>query len=598
MVVVLAPAAPASNRPAANRAPASCAGQPATITGTAGDDVLNGTSGPDVIAALGGNDTINGGGGQDIICGGSGVDTLRGGTGDDFLLGGVGSDTINGGADIDAILFATSTSGVFVNLSTGISRTSAEGTDTLKEIEIAVGTGGADRMVGGQSASPSFLAGLGGDDTYVGGATLTLVAFLSGNSVDASLRDGVAHGEGRDRLKGIDGLVGSNGPDTLIGSTKANVILGRGGKDTVSGGANNDVLSGGPGDDRISGGPGADRIDGDAGNDAIDGGKGSIDTADYSTSASGVDVSLKKRIAKGDGNDKVRGVERLYGSPFHDVLIGNKRSNSISGGSGADKLFGLAGKDALEGGAGNNVLIGGSGKDGCFDGDQRSCETRLNPPHKGSKASGAVVRTAAGLRHPLGFHLSGAAEASRAVTGYMIQQPGQLVCGYDQGGGPLFNDPHEDPHEGQYGIVATPPVLRPEPGLSQEEVIIRPELWAWENTSTGWQWVFSSYLDTLVGYTVADLSSYSAHVGTVQYADTTTGQVVTNDFTWVKPGTRLYWQVRDEVYWVSTDGQSVVDSTVITEEPDADTNWFYVEYYENNGTTTTNGPYCDTMFAG
>ena len=57
---------------------AGCEGRRATITGTAGNNVLRGTSGNDVIVGLGGNDQIDGGSGNDTICGGSGADTLDG----------------------------------------------------------------------------------------------------------------------------------------------------------------------------------------------------------------------------------------------------------------------------------------------------------------------------------------------------------------------------------------------------------------------------------------------------------------------------------------------------------------------------------------
>src|SRR6266566_954924 len=64
----------------------TCDAQPATIVGTAGNDVLRGTSGPDVIVGLGGNDVIDGLGGDDIICGGAGDDALFGHRGNDVLL--------------------------------------------------------------------------------------------------------------------------------------------------------------------------------------------------------------------------------------------------------------------------------------------------------------------------------------------------------------------------------------------------------------------------------------------------------------------------------------------------------------------------------
>lgn len=86
----------------ARRAPAippglTCGGQPVTIVGTEGDDVIDGTNGPDVIAGLGGNDVIRGGAFDDIICGGEGNDLLEGQGGEDLLYGEQGDDILDGG---------------------------------------------------------------------------------------------------------------------------------------------------------------------------------------------------------------------------------------------------------------------------------------------------------------------------------------------------------------------------------------------------------------------------------------------------------------------------------------------------------------------
>jgi RTX calcium-binding nonapeptide repeat (4 copies) len=84
--------------------PLTCNGQPVTIVGTNGDDVLDGTEGDDVITGLGGADILNGNGGNDILCGGDGYDVLLGGDGDDLLLGGAGNDSLNGGGGTDRLL--------------------------------------------------------------------------------------------------------------------------------------------------------------------------------------------------------------------------------------------------------------------------------------------------------------------------------------------------------------------------------------------------------------------------------------------------------------------------------------------------------------
>lgn len=95
---------------------ATCAGQPATMVGTAGDDLLSGTAGDEVIQGLGGNDTITGGGGHDLLCGGAGDDSVSlassgsgesyGGPGDDQVFGSgeAAGDVVSGGPGNDHLV--------------------------------------------------------------------------------------------------------------------------------------------------------------------------------------------------------------------------------------------------------------------------------------------------------------------------------------------------------------------------------------------------------------------------------------------------------------------------------------------------------------
>jgi predicted extracellular nuclease len=153
---------------------ATCNGLPATIIGTAGDDVLRGTNGPDVIVGLGGNDTISGGNGNDVICGGDGNDTITGGNDNDTLLGNRGDDTLDGGNGNDQL-------------------DGGAGVDTLK------GSNGDDSLTGG-TGNDSLTGGVG-NDVLVGGGD-------------------------------NDTLFGNNGNDTLTGGTGADSFSGGLGADT------------------------------------------------------------------------------------------------------------------------------------------------------------------------------------------------------------------------------------------------------------------------------------------------------------------------------------------------------------------------------
>ena len=137
----------------------------------------------------------------------------------------------------------------------------------------------------------------------------------------------LGHAEG-DRLTSIENLVGS---------------------------VFDDILGGTSGDNTFEGGEGADFISGGEG----------VDTADYGSSASGVQIRLWAGTASGGdaAGDRLVGMENLVGSSFDDVLGGDGGANRLVGGEGADLLSGNAGDDILAGGAGADWLDGGEGVD-------------------------------------------------------------------------------------------------------------------------------------------------------------------------------------------------------------------------------------------
>jgi Ca2+-binding RTX toxin-like protein len=80
-----------------------CFGEPVTIPGTVGDDILTGTPQADIIVGRGGNDRIDGRGGDDLICAGPGNDVVLGGSGADKIDGGTGADTLRAGGGRDLL---------------------------------------------------------------------------------------------------------------------------------------------------------------------------------------------------------------------------------------------------------------------------------------------------------------------------------------------------------------------------------------------------------------------------------------------------------------------------------------------------------------
>lgn len=152
---------------------------------------------------------------------------------------------------------------------------------------------------------------------------------------------------------------------SLVGGPEADVLLGMSaGHNSISAmsafapeGAG-DVIEGGSGRDTIRSGPGPDRIDG----------KGERDRLEYFDRELGIRVNLGRGTA-GDG-DTLLGIERVQGSPFRDILIGDGLRNELVGYGGNDRLEGRGGHDSLIADPGrrgrsgyDDELLGGDGND-------------------------------------------------------------------------------------------------------------------------------------------------------------------------------------------------------------------------------------------
>ena len=280
-----------------------CIGQTKTIVGTDANDVLTGTPGDDVIKAGPGDDTIDGGAGDDVICGELGNDTILGGPGDDSLSGDEGDDRLDGGEDptgedFDFAFFYYSP--VAVNASLLTNTATGWGTDTLAGFEGLSGSNFADdtltgddqiNILDGRAGNDTLLAGAGadgldgdaGNDVLDGGPGVDLVFYdFSPNAIVANLSTRRATGWGRDTLRSVEDLHGSQKGDVLVGNGGNNSLTGHCGPDRIQGGGGNDrivgdecpVGSGLPASDRMYGGPGRDRLSGGPKKDFADGGSG------------------------------------------------------------------------------------------------------------------------------------------------------------------------------------------------------------------------------------------------------------------------------------------------------------------------------------
>jgi subtilisin family serine protease len=302
----------------------ACTGFTPTIVGTPGPDMLVGTSGNDVISGLGGDDV------------------LIGGTGDDKLCGGEGNDTAD---------FESATLGITASLAAGTA--TGQGADALDSVERLAGSplndtltgdSGANRLSGG-GGNDTLRGGLGNDELIGGAGTADKADYsMSSTGVVASLGTASSTGEGTDTFATIEGLIGSNSLDTLTGD---------GGPNTLNGFGHNDTLDGGNGNDTLLGGPGNDSLNGAAG----------VDTADYTQSATAVNVSLATGSASGQGTDTLTALENVTGSSVGDVLAGNDGPNTLIGYGGNDQLNGNGGNDLLRGVGGDDAYNGGTGND-------------------------------------------------------------------------------------------------------------------------------------------------------------------------------------------------------------------------------------------
>jgi RTX calcium-binding nonapeptide repeat (4 copies) len=254
----------------------TCLEERATILGTPGNDALAGTPGQDVIVSLQGNDTVDGGLGDDLICAGDGDDVVLGNNGDDGLVGGLGNDRLDGGAgEFNIAVYLEAPGPVAVDLAASAA-SGASGADSLANITAVLGSRNADTLKGGSRSD--VLAGLGGNDVLVGRAGDDLLSGFAGNdqltggggqdladystslrSARVNLSTGRAFGEGRDRLREVEGVIGGPRGDTLIGDRQRNLLVGGAGSDTLEGRAGRDSLVGGAGRDTVDGGAGRDR---------------------------------------------------------------------------------------------------------------------------------------------------------------------------------------------------------------------------------------------------------------------------------------------------------------------------------------------------
>jgi Ca2+-binding RTX toxin-like protein len=389
----------------------------ATMTGTAGGNVLNGTAAGETIHGLAGGDVINGGGGDDVIVGGTGKDMLTGGTGHDRFVFEVAADSTLGGSYRDVIQDFTHGQDV-IDVSAIDAKVGTAAHDAFSWIGTSNFSGvagqlryqviGAYTVVSGDTNGDKvadFEIGLAGNLALVSsdvlfGAPLPAAAALMGWSSVAAAPN----------TSPLNNITGSSAVDYLKGSTGADYISGGQGNDWISAGAGNDIIQGGVGRDYLTGGAGADTFSftnvnelGDlitdfaAGQDKISlanlaGLPAAAQGASWSWIGTGAysGHALELRYAQSGGStfvtadldgDKKTDIQlelsgqiSLKSSDFvvatngtaatsSVIAQGTTSPNAVTGTSGADTLNGTAAADSITGGAGNDKINGGAGDD-------------------------------------------------------------------------------------------------------------------------------------------------------------------------------------------------------------------------------------------
>ena len=350
---VLAHSLAVLNPAAAGATDRVCFGQPATLIGTPGDDVIRGTDFDDVVVALGGNDVVRTGGGNDLVCAGAGNDLVRTGPFNDRVRGAAGDDDIHLGTSYFIIPGYVPPSEAYGGKGRDLLTTTIDGS--------LFGGPGSDTLTGGRSGN-SLLGGPGNDLIDGNGGSDSLLFGRRTRGVTVRLDLHRARGQGTDEIHDVENVYGTPFADRISGDGRRNAFHSFGGNDILRGRGGNDQLTAGRDRDDISGGDGDDFLWGDAGADVMRGGPGSDYTALISKGI-GVQVDLGQGTSLGSDREIVIGVEDVRTTRFADVVIGNGKANVIDVLGGDDIIRSKAGDDKVKVGRGANEVYGGPGTD-------------------------------------------------------------------------------------------------------------------------------------------------------------------------------------------------------------------------------------------
>jgi Ca2+-binding RTX toxin-like protein len=184
--------------------------------------------------------------------------------GNDSVNGGTGNDTLDGGDGIDTVDYATSASGVAVDLGSGSATSASDGIDSISLMENVVGSGLADTINGDINANviesgagndtvnagdgtDLIVGGSGqGNDTYDGGVGIDTLRYTSatfgvvvnlklGTATDSAAGKAQANAALRidnDLISNVENIETGTGSDDVTGDSRDNLFLDKGESDT------------------------------------------------------------------------------------------------------------------------------------------------------------------------------------------------------------------------------------------------------------------------------------------------------------------------------------------------------------------------------
>ncbi|MGL5362556.1 MAG: beta strand repeat-containing protein, partial [Bosea sp. (in: a-proteobacteria)] len=271
-----------------------------------------------------------------------GVDIINGGVGG---FDRVSYNDFRSNAIVNGIVATVTAAGAGTVLDAGGS------TDSFTNIESVRGGTRNDTFNGG--ATDMQFEGMGGNDTFVGGAGFEYVRYASdaGNGGALAVNINLGAGTGTDGFGStdtftgsIDGVVGTDLGDVISGNALNNIFFGNAGNDAMDGGAGTDSMYGGIGDDSY----------------VID----VLGDAIFENTGEGSDTIITGLTTY---TLATANVENLTGfNTAGQGLIGDNQGNRITGAIGADTILGNGGNDTLNGGSGADIMAGGTGDDTYF----------------------------------------------------------------------------------------------------------------------------------------------------------------------------------------------------------------------------------------